>query len=105
MAADTGATGLTTAADPEAAALAGLDNLELQQARGSAGDRARKIWGAVWPKLLAIAIVLGAWELIHLSGWKSRHPAGAGRRLLRPVGADASRPAVAGHRRPPCGGR
>ena len=71
MAADTGATGLTTAAEPEAAALAGLDNLELQQAKGSASDRARKIWGAVWPKLLAIAIVLGAWELIHLSGWKS----------------------------------
>ena len=72
MAADTGATGLTTAAEPEATALAGLDNLELQQAKGSASDRARKIWGAVWPKLLAIAIVLGAWELIHLSGWKNR---------------------------------
>jgi NitT/TauT family transport system permease protein len=25
----------------------------------------------VWPKLLAIAIVIGAWELVHLSGWKS----------------------------------
>jgi NitT/TauT family transport system permease protein len=59
------------AADTEAAALAGLDSLELRQAGGSAGGRARKIWGAVWPKLLAIAIVIGAWELIHLSGWKS----------------------------------
>jgi NitT/TauT family transport system permease protein len=58
------------AADTGAAALAGLDSLELQQVRGSAGDRARKAWGTVWPKLLAIAIVLGAWELIHLSGWK-----------------------------------
>src|SRR5439155_21816249 len=29
------------------------------------------IWAAVWPKLLAIAIVLAAWELIHLSGWKN----------------------------------
>jgi NitT/TauT family transport system permease protein len=25
----------------------------------------------VWPKLLAIAIVLAIWELIHLSGWKN----------------------------------
>jgi NitT/TauT family transport system permease protein len=59
------------AADTEAAALAGLDSLEIPQARDSAGGRARRIWGAVWPKLLAIAIVIGAWELVHLSGWKS----------------------------------
>src|SRR5256884_1503525 len=59
------------AADTEAAALAGLDSLELQQTRISAGDRARKIWAAVWPKLLAIAIVIGVWELVYLSGWKS----------------------------------
>jgi NitT/TauT family transport system permease protein len=59
------------AADTEAAALAGLDSLELQQAGVSAGDRARKIWAAVWPKLLAIAIVIGVWELVFLSGWKS----------------------------------
>jgi NitT/TauT family transport system permease protein len=59
------------AADTEAAALAGLDNLEIQQVSVSASDRAGKIWGAVWPKLLAIAIVIAAWELIHLSGWKA----------------------------------
>jgi NitT/TauT family transport system permease protein len=59
------------AADTEAAALAGLDSLELQQAGVSAGDRARKIWAAVWPKLLAIAIVIGVWELVYLTGWKS----------------------------------
>jgi len=59
------------AADTGAAALAGLDSLELQQAGVSAGHRARKIWAAVWPKLLAIAIVIGVWELVYLSGWKS----------------------------------
>jgi NitT/TauT family transport system permease protein len=60
------------AADTEAAALAGLDSLEIQQqTRVSAVDRARKIWAAVWPKLLAIAIVIGVWELVYLSGWKS----------------------------------
>jgi NitT/TauT family transport system permease protein len=71
MAANTGASAVATAADSEAAALAGLDRLEIPQARNSAGGRARRIWGAAWPKLLAIAIVLAAWELIHLSGWKS----------------------------------
>jgi len=70
MAANTGVTGVATAAGPEAAALAGLDRLEIPQARDSAGSRARRIWAAAWPKLLAIAIVLAAWELIHLSGWK-----------------------------------
>ena len=59
------------AADTEAAALAGLDNLELQQAGVSAGARTKKIWAAAWPKLLAIAIVIGVWELVYLSGWKS----------------------------------
>ena len=71
MAADTGARGPATAAGSEAAALAGLDRLEIPQARYSAGGRGRKIWGAVWPKLLAIAIVLAIWELVHLSGWKN----------------------------------
>jgi sulfonate transport system permease protein len=27
-------------------------------------------WAALWPKLLAVAIVLATWQLIHLSGWK-----------------------------------
>ena len=71
MAADTGARGPAAAADSEAAAQAGLDRLEIPQVRESAGSRGRKIWAAVWPKLLAIAIVLAIWELVHLSGWKS----------------------------------
>src|SRR5262249_61406338 len=70
MAADGGARGRARAADSEAAALAGLDRLEIPQARDSMGGRGRRSWGAVWPKLLAIAIVLAIWELIHLSGWK-----------------------------------
>jgi NitT/TauT family transport system permease protein len=58
------------AADTEAAALAGLDNLELREVSDSPAERARKLWQAAWPKLLAVAIVIGAWELIYLSGWK-----------------------------------
>ena len=61
----------TTAAGSEAAALAGLDRLEIPQARDSVGSRARRIWAALWPKLLAVAIVLAVWELVYLSGWKS----------------------------------
>ena len=30
----------------------------------------QRAWAVAWPKLLAIAIVLGIWELIALSGWK-----------------------------------
>lgn len=29
-----------------------------------------KVWGWVWPKALAIALVLAAWELVVLSGWR-----------------------------------
>jgi NitT/TauT family transport system permease protein len=54
-------------------AIAGLDNLELGPAESKAepGRLARKAWAALWPKLLAIAIVLGVWQLVHLSGWKA----------------------------------
>jgi NitT/TauT family transport system permease protein len=31
---------------------------------------ATRVWAGAWPVLLAIAIVLAIWELIHLSGWK-----------------------------------
>jgi len=52
-------------------ALRGLDRLAL----GSVQDRspvrlARKAWAAAWPKLLAVALVLLVWELVHLTGWK-----------------------------------
>jgi NitT/TauT family transport system permease protein len=52
--------------------LAGLDALDLAPVpRGrSAGERARRFWAALWPKLAAIALVWVVWELIHLTGWK-----------------------------------
>jgi NitT/TauT family transport system permease protein len=64
-----GAPGLAAAADPEAAALSGLDNLELP-VTGRHPWSARNIWAVVWPKLLAIGLVIGVWEIIHLTGWK-----------------------------------
>jgi len=51
-------------------ALAGLDQLELAPAGPGGGQFARKAWAALWPKLLAIILVLAIWELITLSGWK-----------------------------------
>jgi NitT/TauT family transport system permease protein len=53
-------------------ALRGLDNLELRPPQGGPehGRLARKAWAFAWPKLGAIALVLVAWELITLSGWK-----------------------------------
>jgi NitT/TauT family transport system permease protein len=52
-------------------ALRGLDSLELQPDQGppERGRLLRKAWAALWPKLLAIGIVLLVWELVALSGW------------------------------------
>jgi NitT/TauT family transport system permease protein len=62
-------------------ALLGLDRLETgHQLNG--GSRAavlgRQAWAAGWPKLLAIALVLLVWQLVHLSGWKQRVLQGPG---------------------------
>jgi NitT/TauT family transport system permease protein len=53
-------------------ALHGLDQLELEPVQAAAGPGriGRRAWAAVWPKLLAIALVLAVWELVTLSGWK-----------------------------------
>ena len=33
--------------------------------------KAAKVWFNVWPKLLAVAIGVGIWQAIYLTGWKS----------------------------------
>jgi NitT/TauT family transport system permease protein len=58
----------------QSAAITGLDNLDLapvQAGKAGPAEHARKAWAAVWPKLLAIVLVLVIWQLVHLSGWKS----------------------------------
>ena len=42
-------------------------------ARVSGRHRARRIWLAVWPKVAAIAIALGLWQLVVLSGWRPEY--------------------------------
>ena len=53
-------------------ALRGLDNLELQPGPDARdpGRLARRAWAALWPKVLAVALILAIWELVTLSGWK-----------------------------------
>ncbi len=67
MAASTG----TSSTGTQSSAITGLDSLEL--ARHETGRRsariARKAWTTTWPKLLAIAIVLAAWQLFYVSNF------------------------------------
>jgi len=46
--------------------------LEAIKVASSQGQRAvhRKAWAIVWPKLMAIGIILIVWEAVFLSGWK-----------------------------------
>jgi NitT/TauT family transport system permease protein len=48
--------------------LAGLDRLELPIAHRS--PRLRQAFNSVAPKLVALAIALGIWQLVVISGWK-----------------------------------
>lgn len=52
--------------------ITGLDSLELSaaQAERGSGRMARAAWASLWPKLLAIVLVLIIWQLVHLTGWK-----------------------------------
>ncbi|MDR2984236.1 MAG: ABC transporter permease subunit [Nocardiopsaceae bacterium] len=52
-------------------AIAGLDSLELGDItkRRDPVRIARMVWSATWPKLLAIGLVLGAWQLFYLSNF------------------------------------
>src|ERR1700735_4995880 len=63
---------LPMATETPLATLAGLDNLELgpQQGRDLLRGSGSKALGSIWPKLLAIAIVVGIWQLVYLSGYK-----------------------------------
>jgi NitT/TauT family transport system permease protein len=51
-------------------ALRGLDSLELRPDGRDPGRVARRVWAALWPKLLAVALVLAIWEAVTLAGYK-----------------------------------
>jgi NitT/TauT family transport system permease protein len=49
--------------------LAGLDALEQEApARSRTGAR---VWASTWPKLAALGLALGLWQLVVASGWRS----------------------------------
>jgi NitT/TauT family transport system permease protein len=50
---------------------AGLDALEVPVAPSV--SRARRIWRSTWPKVLAVAIVWGIWELLYWTEWKPHY--------------------------------
>jgi NitT/TauT family transport system permease protein len=54
--------------------LAWLEALDTEPPPDQHGPRSHRLatraWAALWPKLLAIVIVLAVWQLIHVSGWK-----------------------------------
>jgi sulfonate transport system permease protein len=79
------------------AELAGLDALEQEPSRGRRGLHA--FVAAAWPKVLAVAIALGLWQLVVLSGWKPEYalpgPFVVFRELASQLAAGSLLPAVA----------
>ncbi|MFG2058239.1 ABC transporter permease [Micromonospora sp. NPDC048930] len=71
------------------AEISGLDALEIA-GRQRTTSRAARLWSATWPKLAALAIAIGVWQLVVWSGWKPPYslpgPATVGQELLRQAG-------------------
>jgi NitT/TauT family transport system permease protein len=61
--------------------LAWLESLEAPSPSGQRRRLPARAWAALWPKLLAIVIVLAVWQLIHVSGWKKEIFPGPGATL------------------------
>ncbi|MEU4779299.1 ABC transporter permease [Micromonospora sp. NPDC023633] len=70
------------------AEISGLDALELA-GREESRTRASRLWAATWPKLAALALAVGAWQVVVWTGWKPEYslpgPVAVGQELLRQV--------------------
>ncbi|MFE0591809.1 ABC transporter permease [Micromonospora echinospora] len=70
------------------AEISGLDALEIA-GQEKIPSRASRIWSATWPKLAALAIAVGAWQVVVWTGWKPEYslpgPVTVGQELLRQV--------------------
>jgi NitT/TauT family transport system permease protein len=51
--------------------LAGIDALDL--GGDSHGSRIGRLWSLTWPKLAAVALTIGLWQLVVVSGWKAQY--------------------------------
>ncbi|MBV8951151.1 MAG: ABC transporter permease [Actinobacteria bacterium] len=49
----------------------GLDALDMPQTQGP--SRRARIWAATWPKLVAVGIIVFAWQAVVWSGWRSSY--------------------------------
>ncbi|XTZ15850.1 ABC transporter permease [Micromonospora echinospora] len=71
------------------AEISGLDALEIA-GQEKIPSRASRTWSATWPKLAALAIAVGAWQVVVWTGWKPEYslpgPVTVGQELLRQVG-------------------
>lgn len=53
--------------------IAGLDALDIRLPEEVKRKRAAVIWGAVWPKLAAVALILIVWQIVVWSGIREEH--------------------------------
>lgn len=73
-------------------AAAADDQLDAAPPRPTQPSLLSRGWAALWPKLLAIAIVLGAWHLIYLSGWRPDYVLPSPATVLGTLGSMVSTP-------------
>lgn len=84
---ETGGAGGATRAE-----VAGLDALEQPMERRI--SPAHRAWSATWPKLLAVAIVIAAWELVVMSGWRKDYILPSPFTVLGRLGEELGRPGI-----------
>jgi sulfonate transport system permease protein len=70
--------------------LAGLGRLVSGQARATALPRLQAAWAGAWPKFVALAVVVLAWQLVVWAGWRPTYvlpdPAAVASRLVHDLG-------------------
>jgi NitT/TauT family transport system permease protein len=69
----------------------GLDALNLGS---STPPLAHALWRAAWPKLAAVAIALGLWQLVAISGWKESYVLPGPATVFVEVGHQLGNPAL-----------
>ena len=74
--------------------LRGLDNLDLPLRPGVA--RVRQLWSGTWPKLAAVAIVLGVWQLVVWAGLRPEYVLPGPLAVIERLAADITGSALPG---------
>ncbi len=53
--------------------LAGLDELDTPNGAPRSTINAQRMWAQAWPRLAALVLALGLWQLVVLSGWRPEY--------------------------------